>query len=308
MDVANYRKAYLTEIADAAPSGAEMGLAENRRPTKELLAVLRDRSAGDGARIAVLDELTPEARAQKGVIEALLRVLAADDESPAVRLAVVAMLSELSFAVGAFQPYKPAYKEALRAAATAQDRKLRERVLEILALQNDEYAQRLIVDGLNDPKKALLSTRRAVQYLGYDVHAEHHELLQDLVGRSSDKKVRNAALRLLAADSGSIDLFSRIVQDKNEDPETRSIGAVALQSLAPEEFVPVAKDIVLDDGDDDRVRTSLLTALEHDDIHGVDASFGASLAEGMPQTASKPLMRAARKYIAAAGPVDDPTP
>lgn len=302
MDVGDYRKAYEQELRSARVA-ADRAIGPKRGQTEPttaaLLKVLQDPGAGDTERIAALEQLTPKARSQKRPIDTLIDLLADANDSPVVRLAVLGVLAELSFSVGTFQAHQPAYRDALRAAATDGNRKLRERVLEILALQNDEYAQRLIVDGLQDPTKALLSTRRAVQYLGYDVHAEHNDLLRDLVEQSDDKKVRHTALRLLSADGDAKDLFLRIVQDKDEDAEARTIGAVALQSLAPNEFASTAQGIVLDEDDDDDVRASVLTVLQHDDEHGLDATLGAALPQVPPRGWSKPLARASRDYITA---------
>lgn len=308
MDVGEYRKAYEDELKTERTVQTRARAKAGRPPTTAaLLKVLKDKTAWPATRIATLDRLAGGAFAGKGKIVSELVGLVADlKDDPSVRLAALSVLGELSFASVQFQPFAGAYREALRAAATDRDRKLRERILEVLALQKDEYAQRLIVDGLKDKKKALVSTRKGVQYLGYDVHAEHYDLLHRLVEKSTDKKVRNGALRLLAADSGSKDLFHQIVLDKGEDTEARSISATALQSLAPEEFRAAASAVVVDDDDDDDLRTSFLTALQHDDAHGLDAGLAANVAGVVSRATSKPLARAARSYINAVEVADGP--
>ena len=116
-----------------------------------------------------------------------------------------------------------------------------------------------------DPSLALVPAARALQLLGHDVHAEHYPLLRDLVETSPTKAVRRTALRLLAADSDAADLFARIAADRSEDPVARSTSAVALQSLAPERFDDVARDVVRDDGDDRRVRATFANAIANRD-------------------------------------------
>jgi hypothetical protein len=89
--------------------------------------------------------------------------------------------------------------------------------------------------------------------LGYDMHGEYYPLLHDIVEGTRKPQVRRMALRPLAADSGAKDTFARIAADRDDDPVARSTSAVALQSLAPQEFDSLAKTILADD-DDDGVR------------------------------------------------------
>lgn len=302
MDAEDYRTTYEAEVEAAKkkagePTSRAKGGSSRGPTTASLLKTIRDPQARTADRTAAIGELSPRARSQAKVIETLIALLADTEDSPAVRTAALALLGELSFAVGEFQPHRSAYRDALRAAATDPDRKLRERVLEILALQGDEYAQRLIVEGLQEPSQALIHERKAVQYLSYDVHGEHQDVLRDVIDRSANKHVRNGALRMLAADSGSKDLFAQIVQDKDEDVEARSISAVALQSLAPDEFASAARDVVLDDDDDDEVRAALLTALRQDERR-YDSDLGAELSRRQPTMRSAPLAKAAGAYIA----------
>ena len=77
--------------------------------------------------------------------------------------------------------------------------------------------------------------------LGYDAHAGHYDLLQEIVSSSDKPKLRQMALGLLAADSGAKNTFAKIAADRTEDPVARSTSAVALQALAPKEFNTLAR-------------------------------------------------------------------
>ena len=75
------------------------------------------------------------------MIEALIALLADTEDSPAVRTRLFSRSSASSASRSASSsPIDRPIAPAPRAAATDPDRKLRERVLEILALQGDEYA------------------------------------------------------------------------------------------------------------------------------------------------------------------------
>ena len=100
--------------------------------------------------------------------------------------------------------------------------------------------------------------------LGYDVHAEHYPLLRDIVATSKQPALRRAALRLLAADSGSRALMRRIASDR-----TRGQGRPAppppsrCSPWLRRDFDRVARTVVLDDDEDDDVRATVISAITH---------------------------------------------
>jgi hypothetical protein len=301
VDPEEYRRQYATEIAEAARHDpAPTIAAEPSNAPDDVIALIGNTDAAVDQRLSAIDAARFDATSRPEVIASLLAVLANRDDNPAVRRATLGALRENTFRVAAFRQYAPQYLSTLRGIVDDPDQQLRERVLEVLALEKDEYAQRLLVDGLEDPTVALVAPQRALQLLGYDLHAEHYRLLRDLAGRATDPPVRNTALRLLAADGESADLFARILEDRSEDVGARALSGIALNSLAPAKFSSLAEDIVLDDTDDDDLRATLLTALSH----GTARSTRADLAEQVLAHASTPeLTRAAEQY-AQAPPAD----
>jgi hypothetical protein len=291
VDVEEYRRMYTDEV-DAVESAVPPADSE---PDADLLAAVGDRNRPTAERVDAVNRLRIDAAPRTEVIERLIAVLRDTDDDPEVRRAAVGALQENSFRDADFQPHAAAYLEALRATATDADRTLRERVLEILALGKDEYAQRLLVDGLQDRKAALVAPRKALQLIGYDLHGEHYGMLRDIATGGGAAGVRTAALRLLAADSDSKDLFVRLVRDRSENSSVRATSAAALNSLAPQEFADIARDIVLDDDDDDDLRATCLTALAHGSGERADTDL-ADRVMASPTAKSGQLTTAARRY------------
>lgn len=224
MDVSRYRKRYEAELAKAAAPDEQQGL-DDRVP--ELHVTLRNREEPLDARMAALQEL-----------------------------------GALDFLGPRFAPFRADYKQALRDIATDPQRKLRESALELLAIEKDPYAQELLVRGLKEPKEAVVSDAKAIQYLGYDDHADVVPLAREVFERSTGV-AREEALRLLATDPGSEKLFARLLKDKSEKSSIRSISASGLQSLNPDAFEKAARRIVADDSDYNEIRATSLAALAH---------------------------------------------
>ena len=295
MDAEEYRRQYEREIAAAqraANPAASMA-------TRELVAAIKDTKRSPVERKALIAGANVRAVEAPSLMNALIRIVGDPHEDSTVRLAAMKVLQQNSFNATGFRRYDADYREALRTAATDDDPHVRDAALEPLAHGGDEYAQRLLVQGLEEPKSALVPAKRALQMLSSDVHAEQYPVLRDLVTTSKQQAVRRSALRLLAADSDAADLFASIAADKSEDPGARATSAVALQSLAPEQFHSVAHDVVLDDDDNKNVRATFANAITHGDEAphpDVDAKLRSLAA---PKAPAGPLRAAARQYVAA---------
>jgi hypothetical protein len=226
----------------------------------------------------------------------LIEVLSDLERSREERLSALVKLQTMSFGVEEFRPFLGDYLETLRRVATEPDQVLRARVLEILALRRDEYAQGLLLGGLERKSTRLVPDRKALKLLGYDQHAVPRKVLVDLVD-SSDAVLRRQALRQLAADGESVSIFERIVSDPSEDEESRRIGLTALQSLEPTKFEKFAREFAMDENADDELRAASITALAEERRVGkaanVDDELRKAVQEAREKARSPGLTRAA---------------
>jgi HEAT repeat protein len=147
-------------------------------------------------------------------------------------------------------------------------RSIRESAIEHLAMNQDEYVQRRLIEGLEDPKKRIAKPEKAVQLLSYDLHAEHFPLLRRLAQEPPNQKTRMEALRNLGADAASADLLRAALANESEDPEVRHLSAVALQRIDPAGFEAEADRIVGEEGVEPELKVALLNTKLH--TPGVD--------------------------------------
>jgi hypothetical protein len=157
----------------------------------------------------------------------------------------------------------------------------------------------MLLAGLTDPSKALVPPGKAIQFLGYDVHAGHFPVLRKLAVESPDVEVRHEALRFLAADPESKEVLRSLMQDKSRDSRTRTLSAMGLQSLDPAAFSQQARQIVLDDSEDEDLRASCLGALAHfPEYRNVrsDAQFKEKVASLQSHAASEHLRSSAARF------------
>jgi hypothetical protein len=214
-------------------------------------------------RVQAFTKLSTRICEDKEKLEGVIRVLQ-DRESPqAVRLAALNALQAASFSALKFNPCRPDYLTALRSLVEDPDVELRQRVLGILAREQDGYAQQRLLEGLQQPDKALLPPEKALQLLSYDIHADAYPIARDIAHNPPNPDARLEALRLLAADAESAPDFADILRNKEEPQEVRQLAASALHALAPAQLLERARDIVLDEDEDDELRTTSLTALTH---------------------------------------------
>jgi hypothetical protein len=134
-------------------------------------------------------------------------------------------------------------------------------VLGILAREKDGFVQTKLLEGLQNPEAALVSPEKALQLLSYDVHAEAYPVARQVVNQPPNDAARREALRLLAADADSSPIYEKILRDKEEATDLRQMSAAALHVSKPDKLQEYAREIVLDDSEDDELQATSLTAI-----------------------------------------------
>ncbi|MEA3065895.1 MAG: hypothetical protein QOJ27_2347, partial [Sphingomonadales bacterium] len=192
----------------------------------------------------------------------LLDILADPRLGPLSRLAAMRQLGAAQFHPVRFAPFHAEFIDRLRKAALDDDADIRTAVLDRLTLTNDPEAQRLLREGLENAGKSLVSTAKAIQLLARDDHGSGLTIFRDLAAKGSGK-VREEALRALVGDAESTSLFERLAADKDEDGSIRHIAMTNLRNVSVERFAEVARKVVLDHDDDDKLRAAAVSAIAH---------------------------------------------
>jgi hypothetical protein len=313
MDIAEYRKRLQEELDRAASEEhrtqdasqpADAGVlrtASGARSEQEVstsLAILLDPKADAQRRGAALEVLRLLVAKRHELIDVVLGVLGDRSAPAALRKAALDVLRASSFRASLFAPKRPDFLNVLRSLVEDPDSDLREQALELLSQEKDEFVQRRLVEGLRNPALALVAPEHAIQFLGYDIHAEHFPLLRDLVRRAPNLLAKLEAVRLLGSDPSAKGLLVELLTNKGEDAEVRTASAVALQSLVPAEFKELAKRIVLDEGESDRLREVTMSALEHlGDLASEGKSEFLDRVKQLRNLASGDLRRAASRFL-----------
>jgi hypothetical protein len=235
----------------------------------------------------------------------MLQLLQDTSEPAELRRTALQMLQLSSFNAPAFPSRRPEYLAALRSLVDDKDAELRQEAIAILAKHKDEFAQRRLLEGLEGTAKAVVPPAKAIQLLGYDVHADHYPVLRKIVQEPPSVAAQAEAVRLLAADSSSKDLLTGVLSDKSKKREVRRASAIALQTLAPKEFEAQAKKIVLDDDEDDALRAASITALTQFSNPAeltTDAALNKQVEKLGTSSSSKLVKQASRRYMAKSAP------
>jgi len=291
MEIDQYRKRYEAELAKAAA-------ADRRRPAAARAPAAGKRPSAAARAKAIATTPLDRDNLEEAVTE-LLAILRDAKEPRTVRTAALAVLAAGDFLGPRFAPVRARYKDALREIATDDVPELRERALELLALDKDPYAQEVLAEGLRRPQKALVPEAKAIQLLGYDDHAENVPLIRRVFRRATGP-AREEALRVLATDPQSERLFARLLKDKSEQRSIRRLSASGLQSLNPDAFERAARRIVADEDDDDAIRAAAVAALTHGREarqKPVDPKLVQTVQQAGDTTRSRALRSATRRFL-----------
>jgi hypothetical protein len=321
MDTPEYRRQYAEQIERAAEEQREGNrvFSDRSRPAEErrialqsaalrdqnevteAIDIISDRAEDPELRASALHAIAIEVGRRDDRIDTTIDVLEDSAEPAVLRLAALGVLLQSSFSSPAFNPKRPEFLAALRTVIDDQDASLRQQALEILAQEKDEYAQRRLLEGLKDPSQALVPPGKAVQLLGYDIHAEHYPILRDMVQNPPSPEAKQEAVRLLASDPTSKELLADRLNDKRERREVRNASAAALQSLVPPaEFKEQAKQIVLDDDEYDDLRATAINALTlfaDQEALSQDTELTTRVEQLREQSPSKEVERTADRFL-----------
>ena len=320
IDPSEYRRQYAEELqrqAQSQPGSQEFlnrsdslsqqleALAGRAQPLPEedlanAIQLIRDPAGEPALRASALRAIGRDMGNREESIDTLLDLLKDQTQPREVRLGALKVLQMLAFISPLFLSKRPEFLAALRSIVEDADAAVRQAVIEVLALEKDEYVQRRLNEGLDDPSRALVSPEKAIQLLGQDVHAELYPRLREMIQNPPSPAAREEAVRLLAGDPESRELLVNLMSDKEEGLGIRSLSAAALQSVDPLEFTEQAKKIVLDDAEEEELRITGLTGLTHFEDRpswAPDREFIEGLERLKSESASEPLKEAVDRYL-----------
>lgn len=248
-DVEQLRKAYVADLREVRRAQPRPLTA--RRAAESLTPELTEEK---------LETMLVGADTFETAVRLLLDLLADEHAAPQHKMIAVERLGGAAFQPVRFAPFRAEFVERLRELALSPDKQLRYVALDRLTLEDDEVGKRLLRESLEGTRAQLVPPATATRLLARDDHGDAAPLFRDLA-RTGSARVREEALRALAADPESVDLLETISYDKSERPHLREIAAMSLKANSPERFARVARDLVLDEEDDDKLRTAALCAL-----------------------------------------------
>jgi HEAT repeat protein len=179
----------------------------------------------------------------------------------AQRKAALNALQGASFGHPNFKEIRGEYVAGLRQVVDDAPQELRQDALEILSQEQDPYAEKKLVDGLRDDKKALVKPEDALHYLSYNLHAGVQGVVRNVFEQSKDDRVRQQAVRLMSSDPQAVKLIERTLKDKKESAEVRQTSAAALHALNPQALQKWAEKTALDKNENQEILAACLTAI-----------------------------------------------
>jgi hypothetical protein len=295
--MANKRKAGNSSKSAQKPKGAA------KRSTQGALKTATNVRKTIKERVAAMAEAPLAVCENDESLQAMLNVLRDKAEPVEVRLAALQSLQAASFSVVAFESCRSDYIAALREVAEDADPEIRQRVLGLLAREKDGFAQKKLLEGLQNPEKALVPPEKALQLLSYDVHAEAYSVAREIASNPPNAVAKREALRLLAADATAAPLFEKILRDKDESPENRQLSASALHALEPEKLQANAREILLDASEQADIQATSLTALTQfgDDAAIADDEPLLKSVDRLSGEASTKVKQHARRFLSKYG-------
>jgi len=274
---------------------------------KKAIELLKNKQEDVTVRSLVLQKALSSIGKNLEYIRDCLSILQDKTDRIEMRKGAFSVLKVFSFGSKLFVSLRPEYMAILRSLLDDPDTNLREMAAEELAKDKDEFVQRRLLDGLTKQEAPIISDAKAIQLLGYDIHAEYYPAVRRLLQSSeSDDVTKLEAIHVLANDPESKQLLVNMMLDKKQDKELRMSSVAAVQSGHPRDFVQIAKALVLDESESTDMRTVCLNALtlvhptEKAALHE-DQQFLEKVSRLHTLTKSPELKRMSLRYLESAG-------
>jgi hypothetical protein len=254
-----------------------------------------DRSRPVDERLDSLKRLAINLCNNKRATLRLIRLVGTRDEDPALRLAAHDAIKAAAFSSRTVDSWRPVFLSELRKVVEKESGHLVSVALHTLAQYKDGWALNKLEEGLRNPKVAKVKPLRAVQYLAYDDHASHFDVLRDLASRNRSREVRIAAINGLAADPKAEEVLKGVLQSNTEDATVRRAALLSLRQASPSAYSTEVARVVNDEGEDESLRAAGITALGVD--AGADGSLKAEISKVHNDTKSELLRSLAKNYL-----------
>lgn len=265
------------------------------------LAIIADANQDATVRVLALQKVLATAGENPDLINIALRILPDKEENTSVRKGAFKILKALSFSSREFLLANPDFKAALRVMLDDPNDELREGAAESLAQKKDEYVQRRLLDELKNRDAKIVSRAKAIQLLGYDIHAEHFPIVREVLKDDTSNEIEKVeAIHVLANDSFSSGFLKDLMADKKQSKEIRLSSASALHAVHPEEYVDIARKSVLDEKEDVDIRANFLNGMrlhiENTSLKD-DKQFAKRIESMRMKTSSPQLKEMSRKFV-----------
>jgi hypothetical protein len=237
IDINDYRRKIEESVKKAQARQARPA----RRRAVDPGRVISDKKIAAKTRVEALGRMTRE-EGPAAVPSAALERLSDARESPVVRLAAIKLLQQKQIVSSTAAEWRPDFIEALRSALS--EPRLRAAALEVLSLFKDRPTQARLLDGLRNPKRALVPVQEALRLLSTDVHADVIDAARKLTNLQQSRKNPAAfmqAVRILAADPGSVGTLEKVLTNDAYHVNARRLAATAISHLEPERIQPAAE-------------------------------------------------------------------
>ncbi len=267
--------------------------------TEKAKAIFLDETQNETLRAAAMQGLISVIGKDENLLEKVLAILANENSPVVLRNTAMVVLRGLRFSSLLFLNKKPQYLTVLRQLINSNLESLKMPAMEELAQRNDSILQEKLVQGLKTGSNEITSAENAIQLLSYDTHGSFHNLLLEIAENPPSKGALKEALRNLGTEPKAKDILIKTLEDNSEDPEIRHVSATSLVNLDKTKMESISKNLILDTGVNEELKTALLNTIIHVSQPGeleADKDFQAKVKEVAKESQSENFKKMYRLY------------
>ncbi len=269
----------------------------------------RNEREGSPIRAAALERLSAHLNRNPALVEQILLWLGNPETPPELRRACLEHASSLSFSSLGMGPFRDRIMATMRGLTRDADATYREAAFSALCAAGDGASQKLLLEGLENPERALVPPERAVAILALDLHGDFYPTLNRIMLQPPNQATRVACIRVLGGYAPARETIVGYLQDPESAEDVRLAAVAALHANAPERLAGYALPVVADENAPSKVRAYAISAESRrragQNLHGIGPAnaddFDALVRKLAQESRSADVREAAAAYLRRTG-------
>lgn len=198
--------------------------------------IVRNREESDEVRAMAMAKLSYHTEQDESLYKNVLDWVVDPNTPKLLRLQTLNTLGLLGFTPFGMQAVGDDIISTYRKLVNDNEIEYRRTAFNYLAVRGDDFAQQLLIQGLQNPQQSLLPSSESIAMLSFDIHGDHYPVIFKVMQETNEKATLIEAIRVLGNYAPARPEIIKYLNDQQEDREVRLSAMKTLNAFDQDNF------------------------------------------------------------------------